>query len=114
METIKINEDEFRETIERAVREMENCGWEGWKCDVCYNPETGGFFISEPYSGERYYTHPDVFPLVTVKRWLLDEDEDQQEQVNVNVDKAFDDFLERKRDIEAVNNVILKVSPHVT
>ena len=37
------------------------------------------------------------------------EDEDQQEQVNANVDKMFDDFLERKRDIEAVNNVILVV-----
>jgi len=46
---------------------------------------------------------PEIFG--SVSAICAKEDEDQQEQVNA----MFDDFLERKRDIEAVNNVILVV-----
>ena len=109
MKTIKINEDELRETIKRAVCEMENRGWEGWKCDVCYNPETNGFFISEPYSGYRYYTYPGVFPFTSIDRWLLNKGEDREEIIDNYTDNVFDDILERKSDIEAINNINLVV-----
>lgn len=76
MTTIKINLEKLEEKVRETVEQMNDCGWDGWKSDVCVNGETGEFFSSEAYSGYRYYTNPMVFPLIHVRHWKFDEEND--------------------------------------